>query len=67
MESSCRTRLHGFVAAAGNPRGPLGFRSSFEDWCTGMYDGDDRWLLSEAALAHNLGNATEPPMAEAIC
>ena len=36
-----------------------GFRSSFKDWCTEMYDGDDRWLLSETALAHNLGNATE--------
>ena len=34
-----------------------GFRSSFKDWCSEMYDGDDRWLLSEKALAHNLGNA----------
>ena len=31
-----------------------GFRSSFKDWCTEMYTGDDRWLLSEKALAHNL-------------
>ena len=36
-----------------------GLRSSFKDWCTEMYDGDDRWLLSGTALAHNLGNATE--------
>ena len=24
-----------------------------------MYDGDDRWLPSETAPAHDLGNATE--------
>ena len=36
-----------------------GSRSSFKDRCTDMYDGDDRWLLSETALAHNLGNSTE--------
>ena len=35
-----------------------GFRSSFKDWCTNLYKGDDRWLLSETALAHNLGDAT---------
>ncbi len=35
-----------------------GFRSSFKDWCSNLYEGDDKWLLSEAALAHNLGNAT---------
>ena len=36
-----------------------GFRSSFKNWCTKLYNGDDRWLLSETALAHNSGNATE--------
>ena len=36
-----------------------GFRSSFKDWCTERYRGDDRWLLSETALAHNLGNSVE--------
>lgn len=35
-----------------------GFRSSFKDWCSNLYEGDDKWLLSETALAHNLGNAT---------
>ena len=40
-----------------------GFRSSFEDGYTAMYDGDDRWLLSETALAHDLGNGTEPSYA----
>ena len=32
-----------------------GFRSSFKDWCSNLYKGDDKWLLSETALAHNLG------------
>ena len=41
------------------PAVPHGFRSSFKDWCYKQYKGDDRWLLSETALAHNLGNATQ--------
>ena len=41
------------------PAVPHGFRSSFKDWCTAIRGGDDKWFLSEAALAHNLGNATE--------
>ena len=43
----------------GIPAVPHGFRSSFKDWCTKLGRGDDRWLLSEAALAHNLGNSTQ--------
>ena len=43
----------------GIPAVPHGFRSSFKDWCMEVRGGDHRWFLSEAALAHNLGNATE--------
>ena len=43
----------------GIPAVPHGFRSSFKDWCMEVRVGDDRWFLSEAALAHNLGDATE--------
>ena len=39
----------------GIPAVPHGFRSSFKDWCMEVRGGDDRWFLSEAALAHNLG------------
>ena len=41
------------------PAVPHGFRSSFKDWCMEAWNGDDRWFLSEAALAHNLGNSTQ--------
>ena len=41
------------------PAVPHGFRSSFKDWCYKRYEGDDRWLLSETALAHNLGDSTQ--------
>ncbi len=34
-----------------------GFRSSFKDWCTECTDAG--WEVSEAALAHNLGNPTQ--------
>ena len=43
----------------GIPAVPHGFRSSFKDWCMEIRGGDDRWFLSEAALAHNLGDATQ--------
>ena len=41
------------------PAVPHGFRSSFKNWCNSSPDGDTKRLLGEAALAHNLGNATE--------
>ena len=41
------------------PAVPHGFRSSFKDWCMEVRGGDDRWFLSEAALAHNLGGPTQ--------
>ena len=41
------------------PAVPHGFRSSFKDWCMGANPDDERWFLSEAALAHPLGNATQ--------
>ena len=41
------------------PAVPHGFRSSFKDWCMEVRGGDDRWFLSEAALAHNLGASTQ--------
>ena len=43
----------------GIPAVPHGFRSSFKDWCMEVRGGDDRWFLSEAALAHNLGDSTQ--------
>jgi integrase len=43
----------------GIPAVPHGFRSSFKDWCMEVRGGDDRWFLSEAALAHNLGGPTQ--------
>jgi integrase len=43
----------------GIPAVPHGFRSSFKEWCMEIRGGDERWFLSEAALAHNLGDATE--------
>ena len=43
----------------GIPAVPHGFRSSFKDWCMEIRGGDDRWFLSEAALSHNLGDATQ--------
>ena len=36
-----------------------GFRSSFKKWCMETKGADATWLPSEAALAHNLGNATQ--------
>lgn len=36
-----------------------GFRSSFKKWCMETKGDDATWLPSEAALAHNLGNATQ--------
>ena len=34
-----------------------GFRSSFKDWC--LSETSSSWAVSEAALAHNLGNSME--------
>ena len=34
-----------------------GFRSSFKDWC--LSETSAPWAVSEAALAHNLGNSME--------
>ena len=34
-----------------------GFRSSFKDWC--LAETSAPWAVSEAALAHNLGNSME--------
>ncbi len=36
-----------------------GFRSSFKKWCMETRGADATWLPSEAALAHNLGNAAQ--------
>ena len=41
------------------PAVPHGFRSSFKDWCMGTNPEDERWFLSEAALSHPLGKATQ--------
>jgi integrase len=43
----------------GIPAVPHGFRSSFKTWSMEVCGRDDRWFLSEAALAHNLGDPTE--------
>lgn len=47
----------------GIPAVPHGFRGSFKNWCAEVRGGDDRWFVSEAALAHDLGNATAMPYA----
>ena len=39
------------------PAVPHGFRSSFKDWC--LAETSAPWAVSEAALAHNLGNSME--------
>ena len=41
----------------GIPAVPHGFRSSFKDWA--IEQTDAAWAVSEAALAHVIGNATE--------
>ncbi len=41
------------------PAVPHGFRSSFKDWCLEDSDIGDRDLLSELALAHDIGNDTK--------
>lgn len=39
------------------PAVPHGFRSSFKDWT--LSETSYTWAVSEAALAHNLGNSLE--------
>ena len=41
------------------PAVPHGFRSSFKNWCMEASGIDDRWFLSELALAHDIGDETE--------
>ena len=41
------------------PAVPHGFRSSFKNWCNASPAADAKQILSEAALAHNLGNSTQ--------
>jgi integrase len=48
----------------GIPAVPHGFRSSFKDWSMECFN--DSWTISEAALAHRLGNATEIAYARSI-
>ena len=38
------------------PANPHGFRSSFKNWCLEVSGVDDRWFLSELALAHEIGD-----------
>ena len=43
----------------GIPAVPHGFRSSFKNWSLEASLIDDRWFLSELALAHDIGKETE--------
>ena len=43
----------------GIPAVPHGFRSSFKNWSMEASLIDDRWFLSELALAHDIGKETE--------
>ena len=43
----------------GIPAAPHGFRSSFKNWSMEASLIDDRWFLSELALAHDIGKETE--------
>ena len=40
------------------PAVPHGFRSSFKNWAMEASSIDDRWFLSELALAHDIGDET---------
>ena len=51
--------LSELLSRLGVPAVPHGFRSSFKDWCMDTDPDDERWFLSEAALSHPLGNATQ--------